>query len=67
MERYLTPKEAATRLGISRQYLYDLINNGTLPAIRDVPEGSFKVKVPLKIREADVEALLKKDRRAKVA
>lgn len=64
MDKFLTPKQAAERLGISRPYLYSLISDGILPAIRDIPEGSYKIRGPLKIKEADVESLLKKDRRA---
>ena len=67
MDELITATEAARILGISRQYFYDLVKNGTIPAIRIEPESQFKVKVSLKFRRSEIEDLLKKDRRVKVA
>lgn len=60
----ISSTEAAKILGISRQYFYDLVNKGDIPAIRIQPDSKFKVKVSLKFRRSEIEDLLKKDRRA---
>lgn len=67
-EKYLTSQEAADRLGISLQYLYKLEKRGAIKAIRELPPmPSIKYRVPLKFRESDVEALLKKSLDARLA
>lgn len=60
-EEYMTAIEAARLLKISRQYLYDLVKNDIVPAIRTEPDG-FKIKPSYKFRRSDIEALLKKGR-----
>lgn len=67
MDEYIGATEAARRLGITRQYLYALINNGTVAGIREEPKGPFKTKITWKFRVSDIDALLKKDKRARAA
>ncbi len=67
-EKYLTSLEAATRLGITVNHLYKLEKRGFISAVRVLPPSpSIKWKVPLKFKESDVEALLKKSRNARLA
>lgn len=66
-DNLLTSVEAAKKLGISRQYLYELVKKGTVAAIREEPTGPFKTRPSWKFKASDIDALLKKDRNPKVA
>ncbi len=65
--RTFTPDEAAKKLGVSRQYVYDLIRTKQLPATREGAEDSIKTKLPIRIKEADLNDFIAKKKAQKAA
>ena len=53
-DRYLTPREAARHLGVSRQSLYDYIKRHALPCYQ-LPGSRGR-----RFKKADLDALLKR-------
>lgn len=57
--RLLNTTEAAGRLGVSRRYLYDLINSGEIATVR-LPSGGTKPEH--RIEESEIEAFIERHR-----
>jgi|UniRef100_A0A7C3HRV9 excisionase family DNA binding protein len=54
-QSYISPKQAAAILGISRGTIFSLINRGTLPAVK---LGARTIRIPL----AAIEGLATKEK-----